>query len=164
MSTVWRTWVAFAAIGAGLIHVASTVGAPLWAALLLGMLGLAEFVWGAITFSREAPPWPRIAVAFAIAPALLWIVGLVTRTVPPSLSPLSLGVATLFTLFVATVLGVHLRRPAEAPLPSVTRYVIALAAGAAVVIALTLPALAATVVGGGGPSGLTTFEEHGHTR
>jgi len=31
-----------------------------------GMLGLAEFVWGAITFSRESPPAPRVALAVAL--------------------------------------------------------------------------------------------------
>lgn len=164
MSAIPRTWVAFAAIGAGLIHVALTVGAPLWAALLSGMLGLAEFVWGAITFSRDSPPAPRVALAIALVPGLLWAAGLATRSVPGTFPPLALGVATLLTLFVAAALGVHLRRGPSSSIPSLGRYLVGLAAGAVVVIALTIPALASTVVGGGSPSGPSTFDEHGHTR
>jgi len=128
------------------------------------MLGLAEFVWGAITFSREHAPVPRVAAIVALVPRFVVVAGLVTRTVPPTLSPLSLGIATLFTLFRCAVLGVSLRRSASASIPSVGRYLFGLAVGAVVVIALTLPALAATVVGGGDPVGPTPFEEHGHTR
>lgn len=164
MSSIVRVWMSFAAIGAGLIHVALVVGAPAWAAVLTGMLGLAEFVWGAITFSRDAPPAPRAAVVVALVPGLLWGVGLVTRTVPPSFAPLSLGVATLFTLFVAAALGVHLRSGAGAGIPSPVRFAVGLVAALVVVIALTLPALAATVVGGGSPGGvISPFDEHGHS-
>ncbi|MGX5681684.1 hypothetical protein [Schumannella luteola] len=164
MSSLSRVWMSFAAIGAGLIHVALVVGAPAWAAVLTGMLGLAEFVWGAITFSRDTPPLPRVAVVVALAPGLLWVVGLVTRTVPPSFAPLSLGVATLFTLFVAAALGVHLRTGPGASIPSTVRFAVGLVAALVVVIALTLPALGATVVGGGSPGGVVSpFDEHGHS-
>jgi hypothetical protein len=174
MSALQRTWVSFAAVAAGLIHVALTVGAPLWAALVVGMLGLAEFVWGAITFSRDRPPLPRVALVVALAPGLLWLVGLLTHAVPPTFAPLSLGVATLFTLFVAGMLGRaglagRARRDLtdeQPPAPaSVVRYTVGLIIGIVVIIALTLPALGATVVGGGDPGGvLSPVEEHGHTR
>lgn len=175
MSALQRTWVSFAAVAAGLIHVALTVGAPLWAALVVGMLGLAEFVWGAITFSRDRPPLPRVALVVALVPGLLWLVGLLAHTVPPTFAPLSLGVATLFTLFVAGMLGRWLRTAGRArrdltdgeppPPASVARYTVGLSIGIVVIIALTLPALGATVVGGGHPGGvLSPVEEHGHTR
>lgn len=165
MSALQRTWVSFAAVAAGLIHVALTVGAPLWAALVVGMLGLAEFVWGAITFSRDRPPLPRVALVVALAPGLLWLVGLLTHSVPPTFAPLSLGVATLFTLFVAGMLGAHLRGGAGRGIPGAVRYTVGLIVGVVVIIALTLPALGATVVGGGDPGGvLSPVEEHGHTR
>lgn len=164
MPALQRTWISFAAVAAGLIHVALVVGAPTWAAVLVGMLGLAEFVWGAITFSRDRPPLPRVALAVALVPGLLWVVGLVTHTVPPSFAPLSLGVATLFTLFVAGVLGAHLRG-GERRIPGAVRYTVGLVIGVVVIVALTLPALGATVVGGGNPGGvLSPFDEHGHTR
>lgn len=164
MSPLWRTWVSFAAIGAGLIHVALTVGAPAWAAIIVGMLGLAEFVWGAVTFARTEPPAPRVALVVALVPGLLWVGGLVSQTVPASFSPLSLGVATGFALFVAAVLGVHLRSEGRAGIPGAVRYAVGLIAGVAVVIALTLAALSATVLGGGQPPSNSTFNEHRHTR
>ncbi|MDO7883104.1 hypothetical protein [Antiquaquibacter soli] len=164
MSPLTRVWVSFAAIGAGLIHVALVVGAPAWAAVLVGMLGLAEFVWGAITFSRDAPPVPRVALVVALVPVLLWVVGLVTRTVPETFAPLSLGVASLFTLFVAAALGVHLRSGPRAGIPGTVRFAVGLVAALVVVVALTLPALGATVVGGGHPGGVESpFDEHGHS-
>ncbi len=162
MSTILRTWVAFVALGAGIIHCDLALDAPPWAAVLLGMLGAAEILWGALTFARDVVPVPRVALAVAIAPTLLWVVALVTHTVPASVSPVSLGIASLLTLAGAAILGVGRRRPA-APPPPVVRYVVALAAGALVVIALVTLALAAPP-GGGVLPGPLPFDEHGHTR
>ena len=154
MPTITRTWLAFAAIGTGLIHLALVIGAPLPVALVLGLLGLAEFVWGVLTFARDTVPLPRIALVVAITPVVLW--GLLLAVSPvaevpalaASLPFLPFAIATVFELFIAATLAVQLRTgPTDAPAPSVARYLVGLGLGALVVVALTLPALAATQAG-----------------
>jgi hypothetical protein len=161
MSTILRTWVAFVALGAGIIHCDLALDAPVWAAVALGMLGAAEILWGAVTFARDVVPVPRVALGVAIAPTLLWVLALVTHTMPASVSPAPLGIASLLTLAGAVILGVGGRR-GSAPAPTVLRYAVALVAGALVVIALVVLALAAP--GGGVFPGPLPFDEHGHTR
>jgi hypothetical protein len=80
---------------------------------------------------------------------------------------LPLAIATVFELFVAAVLGAHLRRSVEpvAP-PSAGRYLAGLLAGSLAVAALTTPALAATASGEvaqphGEHTGLVIDGEHG---
>ncbi|MFM9877613.1 MAG: hypothetical protein ACKVOG_07165 [Rhodoglobus sp.] len=46
MPTITHTWLAFAAIGAGLIHAARVVGSPLALGISPTVLGVAEFGWG----------------------------------------------------------------------------------------------------------------------
>ena len=181
MPTLTRTWLAFAAIGAGLIHFALVIGSPLPVGLVLAVLGLAEFGWGVLTFARETLVVPRVALAVALAPAVTWTLLLVTSSVSEapelaaSLGFLPLAVASLFELFAVAALGVHLRRRREADaapvFPSVFRYLLGLAVGALVVAGLTTPALAATDAGlfGQPPGGTTTDEpyvfnlpDHGH--
>ena len=168
MTTITRTWIAFAAIGTGLIHLALVIGAPLPLAIALGVLGLAEFAWGVLTFARDRVPLPRVALVVAIVPVVLWGLLLVVSTVAEapalaaSLPFVPFAVATVFELFVAAVLAVHLRRPAtdaRAATPGVARYLAGLALGALVVAALTTPALAATQAGRiGQPQQESTYE------
>lgn len=178
MPTITRTWLAFAAIGTGLIHFALVLGSPLALGIALAVLGLAEFGWGVLTFARETLVTPRVALVVAIVPVAGWTLLLVTSSVSESpelaasLRFLPLAVASLFELFAVAVLGVHLRRrraPDAAPaFPSVGRYLLGLAAGALVVAALTTPALAATEAGlfssPHGESGNHDFNlpDHGH--
>lgn len=155
MSTITRTWLAFAAVGTGLIHLALVIGSPLALGIILAVLGLSEFGWGVLTFARDTVPLPRVALVVAIAPIVGWALLLVISTaadapsVTASLGLLPLAVSTLFELFIAIVLGIHLRRrPTAAPaVPGVGRYLIGLSIGALVVAALTTPALAATEAG-----------------
>ncbi|MCU1412189.1 MAG: putative rane protein [Rhodoglobus sp.] len=181
MPTITRTWLAFAAIGTGLIHFALVIGSPLGFGLVLAVLGLAEFGWGVLTFARETLVVPRVALAVALVPVVGWALLLVTSSVSeaPELAAsfgfLPLAVASLFELFAVAVLGVHLRRrrePDAAPVfPSVFRYLLGLAVGAVVVAGLTTPALAATEAGlFSQPHGTTgtdepyelNLPEHGH--
>ena len=146
---------AFAAIGTGLIHLALVIGAPLPLGIALGLLGLAEFVWGVLTFARDTVPLPRVALVVAIAPVVLWgllLAVAIAAELPAlaaSLPLLPFAIATVFELFIAATLAVHLRREpgAIAPAPSVARYLVGLGAGALVVAALTTPAIAATQAG-----------------
>jgi uncharacterized membrane protein YccF (DUF307 family) len=156
MSTITKTWVAFAAIGTGLIHFALVIGAPLGLGLALAALAFLEFGWGVLTFARDTVASPRVALVFAIVPVLLWGLLLVISTIAEmpglaaSLPFIPFAVATIFELFIACVLAVHLRRDQEkeAPqIPSVGRYLLSLIAGALLVAGLTTPALAATQAG-----------------
>ncbi|CAN5261491.1 hypothetical protein BH09ACT5_BH09ACT5_14550 [soil metagenome] len=177
MPTLTRVWLAFAAIGTGLIHVALVLGSPVGLAIPLGILGLAEFGWGVLTFARETVLVPRVALAIAVVPVGAWTLLLVVSSIAETPGPaaslgfLPLAVASLFELFAAAVLGVHLRRRSpDAPPPrlGLVRYLLGLVAGALVVAALTAPALASTSAGhsvapGGDPSDLFNLPDHdGH--
>lgn len=176
MPTITRTWLAFAAIGTGLIHVALVIGSPLALGLALAVLGLTEFGWGVVTFARERLIAPRIALVVALVPVAAWTLLLVISSVAEtpefasSFSFLPLAVASLFELFAIAVLGIHLRKkrdPDATPaFPSVARYVVGLGLGALVVAALTTPALAATDAGlfaqPHGESPVLDLPGHGH--
>lgn len=168
MPTILRSWLAFAAVGAGLIHCALVIGSPIALAIPLAILGLIEFAWGVLVFSREIVPFPRVAIIVAFVPVITWGVLLAFSAgwVVSSLGLLPLAVSTLFELVIATALGVHLRRgtlkDAPPPFPSVGRYLLGLGAGALVVAALTTPALAATEAGTAAVPPGDVFELPGH--
>jgi hypothetical protein len=169
MSPITRSWLAFAAIGTGLIHVALVLGSPLPLAIVFAVLGLAEFGWGVLTFARDAPLAPRIALGVAVAPlvglGLLTAVAVAGGFTIPSGLLLPLGLATLLELAAAALLGRALRAERAPTTPGVGRYLIALFVGALAVGAITTPALAATTAGANAvPHGEFHFEqtEHGH--
>lgn len=154
MSTITRTWLAFAAVGTGLIHFALVVGSPLVLAISLAVIGLVEFGWGVLTFASEKVSRPRIVLIGALAPIIAWGLLLVASTVAEkpglisSLPFLPLAIAAVFELFIAVVVAGSLRSITPKPsVPGVARYLVALALGGVVVAALTTPALAATEAG-----------------
>ena len=160
MSQIVRTWLGFAAIGAGLVHLALVISSPLPIAAIVLLLGVTEVAWGVVTFVRDSVPAPRVACAVAIAPLLAWSLLVVAATMldavwlAASLPLLPMAIASIFELFVAAVLAAHLRRVQNAvatatlpALPSAGRYLVGLMAGALLVGALTTPALAATEAG-----------------
>jgi hypothetical protein len=172
VTTITRTWLAMAAIAAGLIHVALGAGAPPVLAVPLIGIALAEMAWGVTTVVKDRIPVPAPALAGALAPVGLWAAVILAASVsgsPELLTPLpflAMGSATLFDLFLACVLAVQRRRttragngtlsPAEATAvpqaatsaePGVGRYLLGVLAGAAVMSALTTPALANTHAG-----------------
>jgi hypothetical protein len=157
-SPIVRGWLAFAALGTGIIHLALVIGAPLPLAVVFGVLGFTEFAWGVLTFARE-PLAPRVALVVAVVPIVGWAVILSTG---PSMAPgllesldlLPIAVSTLFELFVVGVLGLQLRRDREATTPpprapGTAKYLLGIGAGALVIATLTSPALAATEAGAG---------------
>jgi hypothetical protein len=153
MTTITRCWLAFAAIGTGLVHVALVGGAPLPLGVVLGLIGLIEFGWGVLTFARDDIAHPAIALAGAVSPVIAWGLLLVaatasrTREVAAALPLIPLLIATLFELFIAVTIAIHLRRVAEnraAPrVRGMRTKVLAVVAGGLVVTALTASALAA---------------------
>ncbi len=157
MPTITRTWVAFAAIGAGLIHAALVIGSPPAFGFILGALGIVEFGWGVVTLARDSIPAPQTSFALALAPVFGWgllltVSALVREpAVAASLPFMPLAIASLFSLFIAGTLAVHSRRQVrnqtKARVPGVIRYLLALVVGGLVVGGLTTPALAATAAG-----------------
>ena len=160
MSQITRTWLGFAAIGAGLIHLAMVVGSPLPVAIVLVGLGVAEFGWGILTFAKDrliGAPTVRI---IAIGPVIVWSMLVVAATLFDaawlvSALPLTpMAIATVFQVFAVAVLSLYLRRssgtaaaPPARALPSAGRYLLAVTLGGILVGALTTPALAATEAG-----------------
>ncbi|MDQ1531212.1 MAG: hypothetical protein QOE37_1317, partial [Microbacteriaceae bacterium] len=67
MSTLLRTWIGLAALGAGCIHLAVAAGAPFAVLLGFSVLGTAELAWAVAALARPAIPLPRTAFAGAVA-------------------------------------------------------------------------------------------------
>ena len=160
MSVITRSWLSFAAIGAGVIHLALVISSPLAIGIPLMLFGLAKLAWGVLILVKDRLLVPRLAQAGAVAPLLLWSLLTVTTTllaapqIASSLRFVPMGIAVLFELFIAGVLNVILRRqlgderPARAPKPaSAVRYLSAVIVAGVLVGGLTTPALAATQAG-----------------
>lgn len=129
-TAVARSTLGFAALGAGLIHVALAIGAEPWLAAGLVSVGAVEFLWGVLAVSRPGVPLPPTA----------WIV-LLVAAVPEGPRPLPMLAATLLDLAVAIGLASGLRRP---PRAESTHPLIGITVAGLVVAALTVPALIAT--------------------
>jgi hypothetical protein len=169
MAVLVRTWLGFAALGAGLIHLAVAAGAPPLLLAAFAALGAAEVAWGVAALARSLVPLPRTALAVATLPTLLWVGLLLAGAdgehgaahaagVHPSGGPLAAAVlpvgsmlaAALLDLAVAAVLAVRLRRArpeVPRPEPGVWAYLGGVLGGAGVVFALTSAALGGTAVG-----------------
>ncbi|MCU1405264.1 MAG: hypothetical protein JWQ43_1567 [Glaciihabitans sp.] len=157
MSTVTRTWLAFAALGTGMIHLALVISSPLPIAIVLVLIGVAEIGWGVLTFVRDRIARPRLVLVAAVAPIVLWAAVVLaaaatgTAAVGADLGFSALAIAAVLELFVAGVLAVQLRRGINFAAPSRTppagRYLLGLVLGGLAVASLTTPALAATEAG-----------------
>jgi hypothetical protein len=157
MSTITRAWIGLAALCAGLIHLGLVVSSPLPAAVVLVVIGLAECAWGVLAFARERLARPRLVLAGALVPTILWalLVAVASLSRTPALASFlgftALMIATLFELFVAIVVAVLIRRGTDfsrVKVPgSSVRYLVGVLAGALLFGALVTPALAATDAG-----------------
>ncbi|HEY4224470.1 MAG TPA: hypothetical protein VGM70_01490 [Pseudolysinimonas sp.] len=159
MSGVVHTWLGFLALAAGLVHVALVIGSPLPVALVLLLVGAAEFAWGVFAFVWTTPPLPQLARSGALVPVIGWALLLVVAgadsfgplTDPAGLFPML--VASVFDLLIALGLTVQLRRatapaePATASPARPGRHLAGVIVGALVIAAITTPALAATEAG-----------------
>jgi hypothetical protein len=116
MSTITRTWLGFAALCAGIIHLALIGRSPLPIAILFGAVGGAEVAWGIATFIRPCLALPRVVFALSLFPVLLW--GALTAAASVSHNPAvasflgfdSMALASVLDLFVSMVLAVAIRR------------------------------------------------------
>lgn len=145
MTTRWtavtRSALGFAALGAGLLHLALAVGSAPWLATGLAVVGGVEFLGGVLAVSRPGVPFPRAAIVGALVPPAAWIVLLLLGSDGPRALPML--AATALDLAVAVMLAIGLRRAATTePRHPVFGIVIA----GLVVAAITIPALIATEV------------------
>jgi hypothetical protein len=149
MDAVLRAWLGFLALGAGVIHLALVIAAPLPVAVPLLAVGAAEFAWGVFAFTAPRVPVPRVARLLALVPILGWAVLLLAGVGGLGVRTLPMLVAGLFDVVISIGISIVVRRAgrAQAPIGS-ARYLIGLAVGALLVGALTVPALAATEAGG----------------
>ena len=138
-SAVARCFLGFAALGAGLVHLALAIGSATWLAAVLIALGGAEFLWGVLTISRPGVPVPRAAIAGALAPVAAWVVLLLFGADGPR--PVPMLAATGLDLAVAIGIAAGLRR---VPRPEPRHPLLGIAIAGAVVAAVTVPALVAT--------------------
>lgn len=156
MRAVVRTWLGFAALGAGLIHLALAVDATPPLAIVLVLFGVAEFGWGIVAFTTDATPYPRAARIVALVPVLVWAFALVSGLAfAGAVRVFPMLAASVLDLAIAVGVTLVLRRSADAaggdPRPSRTLsapvYLAAMFVGALVVGLVTTPALAATEAG-----------------
>lgn len=169
MSLIARSWLSFAAIGTGVIHLALVISSPLPIGVVLLVFGLAELAWGVLLLARDGMVLPRLAQSGAVAPLIFWSLLTVAATVldapqvSSSLRFVPMGIAAIFELFVAAVLTVHLRRLADPDRQAApgkpagaVKYLSAVLVAGILVGGLTTPALAATQAG-------SVAAEHGGT-
>ena len=108
------TWLALAAVGAGIVHLAlawavavrSIGGHPVAGGVLAGVLALAgsaELVWGLVALLIDRATMPGLARWAALAPVAGWALVLVSgATVDELALPfVPMGTATVFDLFIA---------------------------------------------------------------
>ncbi|CAQ03127.1 hypothetical protein ACR8AL_03170 [Clavibacter sepedonicus] len=119
MSLLIRHWLALAALGAALIHLAVGAGSPPAAMVALLLIGLAEGAWAVAALRSDRLPVPGWAALGALVPVAGWAL-LVTAAVVMSapgitsdLPVIPMLAATLLDLVVAAVVGRHLRSHAE---------------------------------------------------
>jgi hypothetical protein len=161
---VVKSWLGFCALGAGLIHVALGIDSPPVFGVPLLLMGIAEVAWGVFALTAAALPLPRVTRVAAMVPLLFWVVVLIigTGSPLPGVRVVPMLVATLLDLTIAVAITAMLRRRSAAgdrALPP-ARSLLALAGGALVVAALTVPALVTT---GDLPTGTPLdLPAHGH--
>ncbi|MBM7387107.1 hypothetical protein JOE37_000101 [Clavibacter michiganensis] len=119
MSLLIRHWLALAALGAALIHLAVGAGSPPAAMVALLVIGVAEGAWAIAVLRSDRLPIPGWAAVGALVPVAGWAL-LVTAAVVMSapgitsdLPAIPMLAATLLDLVVAAVVGRHLRSRAE---------------------------------------------------
>ncbi len=156
-----RLIVAFAALGAGLIHLATAIGSPPAIAAVVAIIGIAEFGWGVIAAAAHAIPIANAARVGALLPVVLWILVLVvagSAELGPFTSSLRLApmlVASLLDFVVVIGITVDRRRPRA------TRRIVLTVIGGLVITGLTLAGLVSTEAGDQARAG-TGFFGHEH--
>ncbi len=159
MSLPIRHWLALAALGAALIHLAVGAGSPPAAMVALLLIGVAEGAWAIAVLRSDRLPVPGWAALGALVPVAGWAL-LVTAAVVMSapgitsdLPAIPMLAATLLDLVVAAVVGRHLRSRAESEAQAACTAVeatfpadVLVGSGASLPSAAVSPAVAATAL------------------
>ncbi|MFD2340647.1 hypothetical protein FGG90_10970 [Clavibacter tessellarius] len=119
MSLLIRHWLALAALGAALIHLAVGAGSSPASMVALLVIGVAELAWAVAVLRSDRLPAATWAVVGALVPVAGWAL-LVSAAVVLDAPGITSGVpampmlaATLLDLAIAAVVGRHLRSRAE---------------------------------------------------
>lgn len=176
------TWLALAAVGAGIVHLALAWavavryigGHPVAGGVLAGVLALvgsAELVWGLVALLIDRVAVPGLARWAALAPVAGWALALVSGVAVDELALpfVPMGTATVFDLFIAGALSVRPRtRRESSPHPGAASaslhgaVLVGLVAAGLAVSALVAPALSATASWSRQPPGTQAITpEHG---
>jgi hypothetical protein len=155
-TSVTRSALGFAALGAGLLHLALAIGADPRLAAGLAVVGGGEFLWGVLAVSRPRVAVPRIALVGALVPPTAWVALLLAGL--PGPRPLPMLAATALDLAVAGLLaaGQRGRTGREPNHPGVRIAIVGVA-----IAAITVPALIATEATPQ-PGDLPPHQDEGH--
>ncbi|NQX12725.1 hypothetical protein HQQ80_13895 [Microbacteriaceae bacterium VKM Ac-2855] len=151
MQNILRSWAAFAALGAGLIHLALGAGSGGVLTVVLVVVGTVELLWAVLVLARGRVLAARTSIGVALALVAGWI-GVILTTGGLDISPLPMLAAVVFDLAVAGIVTAQLRSKPNRTDPELPagRMLLATFAGALLVASLATPALAATPASGGG--------------
>ena len=167
MLALTRIWIAFAALGAGLIHLAVAAGSPPILLAVFLVLGAAEIAWCVATMLSSRFPLRQFALVGSLLPLVAWASALVlgdpVGATVDNLPPLALASAGVLDVVIGAAMAASLRRspdasPAATSEPGAGWTVLGIVAGALVMTALTLPALGQT------QAGIAALDGHGHTQ
>lgn len=156
MLALTRIWIAFAALGAGLIHLAVAAAAPPLLLLVFLLLGAAEIAWGVATMLRSTFPMRQLALVGSILGLVAWasalVLGDAVGVSVDTLPPVALASASLLDIIVAIAMTASLRRspdaaPAPAAEPAAGWTVLGITVGAVAMVGLALPAIGQTQAG-----------------
>lgn len=151
---VIRYWAGFAALGAGVIHLAVVQEhlSESWLhGLFFAVLSVLQIAWAAFALSGDVLPMPRRFAALNAAVILLWLVSRTTGVPVGSESWEAEAVGTADLLcsgleaVLVALLAISIRRPVAEDIPSLTRVQRCMVAVAAVAVAaVTIAALTDT--------------------
>ena len=183
MDRLVGSWLALAAVGAGIVHLAlawaaaghlvgpqSVAGGALTGVLIV--VGIAELSWGMVALIMGRPFAPDPARWAALAPVAGWALALIGGALVGDLALpfLPMGIATLFDLVIAAGLSVQLRTGQAAASHTSgsdnasmhPAFLLGLIAAALVSSALVAPALSETMFWRSqAPATQTMTPEHG---
>lgn len=153
MRAILRQWASFAALGAGLIHIALGAGSPLGTAIVLVGVGAAELAWAIAVLARGRILATRSSITAAIVLVAVWIAAIVAGG-GFGIDPLPMLAAVMLDLAVAALVVADGRSAGAEREPRAGRMVLGAFVGALLVAGLATPALAATPAGGGDMGGM----------
>jgi len=119
VSLLIRHWLALAALGAALIHLAVGAGSSPASMVALLVIGAAELAWAVAVLRSDRLPTPAWVVVGALVPVAGWAllvsaaVVLAAPGITSGIPALPMLAATLLDFAIAAVVGRHLRSRAE---------------------------------------------------